>query len=251
MKNNDLTYIIEEKIKKILSLISIVLWFVLIIYFLVHLFFLDFNKDIFNWDYYILIWVLFLFWFWWNEFITIIKNKIDKNIKKYFEDDNTKEGIKILIEKSVKNNMESFKWNMIRTYQEIVEDSQSKHDEDSQSKYEENTNEINKEELSEYKKELLKKYILSKNFENISDKIKKDDLDKKTGLEIVKLFIKLLSENKIKKFTIDDIYSVLIEIIIKRFPNNQYPDAKIRQLLQKVRDEKIIEFIAKWKYRII
>jgi len=134
---------------------------------------------------------------------------------------------------------------MIRTYQEIVEDSQSKYDEDSQSKYEENTNEINKEELSEYKKELLKKYILSKNFENISDKIKKDDLDKKTGLEIVKLFIKLLSENKIKKFTIDDIYSVLIEIIIKRFPNNQYPDAKIRQLLQKVRDEKIIEFIAK------
>jgi len=134
---------------------------------------------------------------------------------------------------------------MIRTYQEIVEDSQSKHDEDSQSKYEENTNEINKEELSEYKKELLKKYILSKNFENISDKIKKDDLGKKTGLEIVKLFIKLLSENKIKKFTIDDIYSVLIEIIIERFPNNQYPDAKIRQLLQKVRDEKIIEFIAK------
>ena len=251
MKNNDLTYIIEEKIKKILSLISIVLWFVLIIYFLVHLFFLDFNKDIFNWDYYILIWVLFLFWFWWNEFITIIKNKIDKNIKKYFEDDNTKEGIKILIEKSVKNNMESFEWNMIRTYQEIVEDSQSKYDEDSQSKYEENTNEINKEELSEYKKELLKKYILSKNFENISDKIKKDDLGKKTGLEIVKLFIKLLSENKIKKFTIDDIYSVLIEIIIERFPNNQYPDAKIRQLLQKVRDEKIIEFIAKWKYRII
>jgi len=134
---------------------------------------------------------------------------------------------------------------MIRTYQEIVEDSQSKYDEDSQSKYEENTNEINKEELSEYKKELLKKYILSKNFENISDKIKKDDLGKKTGLEIVKLFIKLLSENKIKKFTIDDIYSVLIEIIIERFPNNQYPDAKIRQLLQKVRDEKIIEFIAK------
>ncbi|MFQ3550125.1 MAG: hypothetical protein SNJ70_10295, partial [Armatimonadota bacterium] len=50
-------------------------------------------------------------------------------------------------------------------------------------------------------------------------------------------------------FTADDIYNECIEFAKKEYPNNNNPEAKIRQQLQVLRDMGLIDFIEKGKYK--
>ena len=65
-------------------------------------------------------------------------------------------------------------------------------------------------------------------------------------LDVLKAVEKINQE----KFALDDVYKFEGELSSKH-PENKHVRDKIRQQLQVLRDEKVIEFIARGKYRII
>lgn len=93
MENKDNENLETDKVRKSIinwsSYISLLLWFILIWFIAYLMIYKDFKWDDLS-NLYIIVWILFLFWFLWNEFVDIfkntIKNKIEEKVNKYLED---------------------------------------------------------------------------------------------------------------------------------------------------------------------
>jgi|GEM_PF-3255993 hypothetical protein len=56
-------------------------------------------------------------------------------------------------------------------------------------------------------------------------------------------FLETLKENNISAFILKDAYFILKDIYRKYFPENQFIEAKIRKILQDMRNENKLDFL--------
>lgn len=93
-------------------------------------------------------------------------------------------------------------------------------------------------------------YKLNQKIADTIEWINQTDSSWKTWKEILK---NLLSDNyKINDiFNLNDVYWISIKELEERFPENKYIKAKIRKLLQDLRDEQMIIFLWNWEYKLI
>lgn len=218
-----------ESLLDTLWITSILLWILLVIILLLNIFY-KFNDNIFSKDFYFIIIILFTFGFFRSEFLWFVKGQIDKKITKELlidilrDNNHLNESIKNLL-----NTDDDIKSMIFDKYQEVNESVYSEKGNDNIIKI--NSNEI----------------LLS----NVKEEMEDLKNSKQTGISIMEKFINHLKTEGVLEIELKDVYDILIDVYKYHFPNNSYIEAKIRRLLQDMRDQGSIEFIWAWKYRIL
>ena len=218
----------EKKIFKWLSFSSVILGMIWICILFVNIF-VNFNENIFNKDFYIVIGILFVFGLFWSELVGFVKNQIEEKIDKDLLSNILKEN------KSLQDTVK-------KAFKEMLSD-----DKEIKSLIFSNIQEL--EEEVEWDAERIGDVI--KDIKPLKSLVGEKMKDWFTGKEIMQAFLETLKENNISAFILKDAYFILKDIYRKYFPENQFIEAKIRKILQDMRNENKLDFLWVGKYKIL